>query len=203
MQVGGRCVSDTINPLAHFRACLKVRRPFCRDTDLLASLRIPADAWRLDDSDQAVGQCHFVLGQHGRQTFDDVQPFGQADPEFQQEGVDLVDRRRPVAYHNATNREIGQLRQQLATRELFTKDHATLGILPMQMKAMLSKINTNESNRIHDDGLQKEKSPLSLPLVGIGLAISLSPELQGFFVFHASNGDTWKTNRFTGSTDHR
>ena len=38
---------------------------------------------------------------------------------------------------------------------------------------MLSKINTNEGKRIHDDGLQKEKSPLSLPLAGIGLTISL------------------------------
>jgi hypothetical protein len=45
----------------------------------------------------------------------------------------------------------------------------------MQMEAMLSKINANEGYRVHDDGLQKEKSPLSLPLVGIGLTISLRP----------------------------
>jgi hypothetical protein len=39
------------------------------------------------------------------------------------------------------------------------------------MKAMLSKINANEANDVHDSGLQEESS-LSLPLAGIGLTIS-------------------------------
>src|SRR5574343_798818 len=48
-------------------------------------------------------------------------------------------------------------------------------ILPMQMEAMLAKVNAYQGNAVHGDGLQKEKSPLSLPLAGIGLTISLSP----------------------------
>ena len=43
------------------------------------------------------------------------------------------------------------------------------------MEAMLPKINPNQRHSVHD-GLQKEKSPLSLPLRGIGLTISLKPD---------------------------
>ena len=70
---------------------------------------------------------------------------------------------------------ICQLREHLAARALLAENHATLGILPMQMKAMLAKVNANQGNAVHDDGPQKEKSPLSLPLAGIGLTISLNP----------------------------
>ena len=57
----------------------------------------------LDNSNQARRQRYFMLGQYGRQTFDDGRPFGQADPEFQQEGVDLVDRGCPVTHQHLTH----------------------------------------------------------------------------------------------------
>jgi hypothetical protein len=44
----------------------------------------------------------------------------------------------------------------------------------VQVEAVFAQINSNESDSVHDDGLQK-KSPLSLPLAGIGLTISLIP----------------------------
>lgn len=57
----------------------------------------------LDNSNQARRQRHFMLGQYGRQTFDDGRPFGQADPEFQQESVDLVDCGRSVTHQRFTH----------------------------------------------------------------------------------------------------
>jgi hypothetical protein len=69
-------------------------------------------------------------------------------------------------HDNATNREIGQLRQHLAMREFLTKNHATLGILPMQIEAMLSKINANQGYCVNNNALQKGKIPTQLTAGG-------------------------------------